>query len=424
MSLIYYSSESAKLIKSLKSNLQASKKTVASVKDGIRNIIAAVDGKKLSGKSYTAAKNVFGDLILPTMAQVTNGFDDIQTELKKYESANKEIENEGDLNEDKLLRQINLKKNMRSSLEDAANLLKKAQNKLDTSGIQKTMGNMMQDLTNDIHKLEKKLDKLRTFSSTTKGLFSDSLHNLDQAVKKLAALKKTVISSDGHYEDNKSLGKLFSDDEIKEINSEFLDHGSEALEKLSEFSKKKNIGLALGARLQPRKNGSFVKSKSKARNKAISFSKSSIRKYNNPISIASNIGSNFFGVLGKILDFMDMADDFNKFNNRHHNVGRGMVYAAGSKLHGDKGLADGAFEASGTTPGSANFSQSAHNSSGLFDNMINKSNDSTAWYQSRYGKDKAITDHINHLGDAIDMLYTNPYNPGDTFIQKPIHYDK
>lgn len=67
MGLVYSSAESSDLIQALTSNLASGEETVNQLKTGSQNVVAAVDGRTLTGAAYTAGKGLFSDVIIPTI---------------------------------------------------------------------------------------------------------------------------------------------------------------------------------------------------------------------------------------------------------------------------------------------------------------------------------------------------------------------
>ncbi|PZL73007.1 hypothetical protein CI088_09640 [Enterococcus plantarum] len=103
MGLIYSSSDSSQLISALQKNIQSGKEASEQLKSGSQQVIAAVDGKTLSGAAYTAGKGLFSDLIVPTINKVTSAINSIESELQTYSSADALVSGEGTLDEDKLM---------------------------------------------------------------------------------------------------------------------------------------------------------------------------------------------------------------------------------------------------------------------------------------------------------------------------------
>lgn len=206
MGLIYSSSESAQLIAALKKNLQSGKEASEQLKSGSQKVIAAVDGKTLSGAAYTAGKGLFSDLILPTISKVTSALDEVEQELQTYTNADGKVASEGNLDEDKLTRQIATKKAMKASVEASASVARSLSRNnpvakiLDALlNVEASLNRMATEYEQDIQELQEKLEKLRQFSSETSGLFSNSLNNMNIAMQGCLVLSNTTINSDGSY---------------------------------------------------------------------------------------------------------------------------------------------------------------------------------------------------------------------------------
>lgn len=207
MGLIYSSSESSQLIQGLKSNLSSGKEASNQLKEGSQKVIAAVDGKTLSGAAYTAGKGLFSDLIIPTISKVTSAIDTIETELQSYTSANELVASEDILDEDKLNQQISTKKMMKMSVDASAAVARSLSRNnpvakvLDSLlKVQATLTDMSNDFADDIRELEDKLEKLKQFSSETSGLFSSSLTDMKLAMQGVTVLNNTIVNSDGTYQ--------------------------------------------------------------------------------------------------------------------------------------------------------------------------------------------------------------------------------
>lgn len=206
MGLIYTSSDSAQLMGALKKNIQSGKEASEQLKAGSQKVIAAVDGKTLSGAAYTAGKGLFSELILPTISKVTSAIDSIEQELQTYTNADQNISSEGTLDEDKLNQKIATKKAMKASVEASAAVARALTRNnpvakildalLDVQNNLKRMSNTIED---DIRELEKKLEKLHQFSSQTNSLFANSLNDMKLAMQGVLVLNNTTVNSDGSY---------------------------------------------------------------------------------------------------------------------------------------------------------------------------------------------------------------------------------
>ena len=207
MGLIYSSSDSAQLISALKKNLQSGKEASQQLKAGSQKIIAAVDGKTLSGAAYTAGKGLFSELVLPTISKVTSAMSTIEQELQTYTSADQNISSEGMLDEDKLNQQITTKKAMKASVDASAAAARALSRSnpvakiLDALlNVQNNLNRMSNTFEDDIRELQKKVEKLHQFSSQTNGLFANSLNDMKIAMQGVMVLNNTVVNRDGTYQ--------------------------------------------------------------------------------------------------------------------------------------------------------------------------------------------------------------------------------
>ncbi|MBC1548329.1 hypothetical protein HCJ27_14620, partial [Listeria sp. FSL L7-1435] len=123
MGLIYSSGDSERLIEALSKNLASGKDVITQLKAGSKKIIKAVDGRILSGAAYTAGKDLFANLVLPTIEKVTSACDTIEQELHRYQLSNSIVSSEGYLDEDNLKQQIEAKKDMKASAERTATIM-------------------------------------------------------------------------------------------------------------------------------------------------------------------------------------------------------------------------------------------------------------------------------------------------------------
>lgn len=206
MGLIYSSADSTNLISALKANLQSGHEASEQLKVGSQKVIAAVDGKTLSGAAYTAGKGLFSELILPTISKVVSAITNVEQEVQKYREADGKISSEGKLDEDKLNQQIATKKAMKASVEASAAVAQSlARNNpvakvLDTLlHVQANLNRMSNEFETDIQELQKKVEKLHQFSSETNGLFNNSLNEMKIAMQGVLVLNNTTVNSDGTY---------------------------------------------------------------------------------------------------------------------------------------------------------------------------------------------------------------------------------
>lgn len=208
MGLIYASGDSANLMNVLTSNLDSAATAMAALKSGSRQLTEAIDGKTLSGAAYEAGKGLFENLVIPTIERVQNALEDIRAELSVYKNADGIVSGEGYLDEDNLKEQINIKKDLKTNMEEMADQFYwwaesgidpvTADRYYEYAGEYDQMADSLQD---DIDKLQDKIDKLYEFSDQVNGLFCDSLAQLDIAMQGVKVLNNTTINSNmGIYE--------------------------------------------------------------------------------------------------------------------------------------------------------------------------------------------------------------------------------
>lgn len=256
MGLKYSSADSSNLIQALTSNLRSGAEAVNQLKSGSQKVVAAIDGKTLSGAAYTAGKGLFSELIIPTITRVTTAIDSIEQDLQKYQSADQVISSEGYLDEDNLNQQIAIKKSMKLSVDAAAVIAKTLSRNNPVAKVldslfefQRNLGRMSNDLQEGIRDLEKKLQKLQQFSAETSGLFGDSLSDMKIAMQGVMVLNATIVNSDGSYtlpdgveknwftslQDAGKVGEMedkAKNTAIKELNDLFSKNPAAAIEKI------------------------------------------------------------------------------------------------------------------------------------------------------------------------------------------------
>ncbi|MBF2442412.1 hypothetical protein IBB66_00740 [Listeria innocua] len=269
MGLIYSSRDSEQVIKALSKNLASGKDVVAQLKEGSKKIIQAVDGRTLSGAAYTAGKDLFVNLVLPTIEKVTSACDAIEHELNRYQSTNSIVSGEGYLDEDILKQQIEAKKDMNTSIEKTVtimNMIMKTsliRELFDAAQDCKRELNQMSDvLQQDIEELQKKLEKLYEFDGQTKNLFTSSLDEMKLAMQGVLILNNTTVNSDGSYQlpagiDKSWFTELKSEKQqtemiekernavIKELNELFEKNPAVAIEKIK--NNDRLFGYVIGA---------------------------------------------------------------------------------------------------------------------------------------------------------------------------------
>ncbi|MBF2455106.1 hypothetical protein IA712_14680, partial [Listeria seeligeri] len=228
-----------------------------------------VDGRTLSGAAYTAGKDLFVNLVLPTIEKVTSACDAIEHELNRYQSTNSIVSGEGYLDEDILKQQIEAKKDMNTSIEKTVtimNMIMKTsliRELFDAAQDCKRELNQMSDvLQQDIEELQKKLEKLYEFDGQTKNLFTSSLDEMKLAMQGVLILNNTTVNSDGSYQlpagiDKSWFTELKSEKQqtemiekernavIKELNELFEKNPAVAIEKIK--NNDRLFGYVIGA---------------------------------------------------------------------------------------------------------------------------------------------------------------------------------
>jgi len=100
MGIKYSSSESSSLIEAMNSNIEIANVITDRLSSGSDHLISALESGKLQGAAYTAGKNLFSEIIIPSIKKLQSAIDDIQTELSSYKSADAVISGFGELDLD------------------------------------------------------------------------------------------------------------------------------------------------------------------------------------------------------------------------------------------------------------------------------------------------------------------------------------
>ena len=101
MGIKYSSSESSSLIEAMNSNIEIANETDR-LSSGSDHLISVLESGKLQGAAYTAGKNLFSEIIIPSIKKLQSAIDDIQTELTSYKNADAVISGFGELDLDDL----------------------------------------------------------------------------------------------------------------------------------------------------------------------------------------------------------------------------------------------------------------------------------------------------------------------------------
>ena len=216
MGIIYSKSESKKFIEDIQKNLKSGLEVTTDLTAGSHNIIQSIDGKTLSGAAYTAGKNLFSELIIPTVSRCHQSLQEVETDLSTYISANNAIQgaSQDTLDEEKLEAKIRESEIYRNTVSATASALSNqafdllamtnpvtavislANHLFDVQG---KLNRYVESLDQDIEKLKKDLRLLQNFGSQVQGLFNNSLNNFKIAMQSVLVLNNTKVNSDGTY---------------------------------------------------------------------------------------------------------------------------------------------------------------------------------------------------------------------------------
>ena len=216
MGIIYSKSESKKFIEDIQKNLKSGLEVTTDLTAGSHNIIQSIDGKTLSGAAYTAGKNLFSELIIPTVSRCHQALQEVETDLSTYISANNTIQeaSQDTLDEEKLESKIHESEMYRNTVSATASALSNqafdllamtnpvtavvslANHLFDVQG---KLNRYVESLDQDIEKLKKDLRLLQNFGSQVQGLFNNSLNNFKIAMQSVLVLNNTKVNSDGTY---------------------------------------------------------------------------------------------------------------------------------------------------------------------------------------------------------------------------------
>ncbi|MEO7017497.1 MAG: hypothetical protein ABI130_01950, partial [Leifsonia sp.] len=106
MGLKYASGDSTALMSALSANLSTAKTMLDSTESACDQLVGALGDGQLSGKGYASAKAMFTEAINPGLADVKGVIDDTQSDLDTYTQADGLVSKYGDLDEDRLRKQL------------------------------------------------------------------------------------------------------------------------------------------------------------------------------------------------------------------------------------------------------------------------------------------------------------------------------
>ena len=204
----YSSSESAALIEAMSGNIQIAKQITEKLTSGSDYLIAEIEAGKLQGAAYEAGKNLFGNLIVPSIKKLQEAIDDIQIELNSYKNADTVVSQYGNMDLDDLKTQ---KQSWEKQLLKYQEQIRKNEDFWNRVGAFLT-GNLGQNLSDNrvLHELadktrmqikdvEEKIEKLEWFVEQVNQYFSDSLEILNLAIEGAGQLSQIIVDSNGNY---------------------------------------------------------------------------------------------------------------------------------------------------------------------------------------------------------------------------------
>ena len=208
MGVKYSSSESSLLIEAMNSNIEIANEITDRLSSGSDHLISALDSGELQGATYTAGKNLFSEIIIPSIKKLQSAVDDIQTELTSYKNADAVISGFGELDLDDLKIQKETRENQ---LAEVKSQIRENEKLISLIGALGT-GNLGDHLSknNSFHELEyqlqmgidelkDKIEKLEWFVLQVSQYFSDSLEVLSLAIQGATQLSKIIVDSNGNY---------------------------------------------------------------------------------------------------------------------------------------------------------------------------------------------------------------------------------
>ena len=208
MGIKYSSSESSSLIEAMNSNIEIANEITDRLTSGSDHLISVLESGKLQGAAYTAGKNLFSEIIIPSIKKLQSAIDDIQTELSSYKSADAVISGFGELDLDDLKTQ---KETREKQLAEVKSQIRENEKFLSLTGalITGKLGDHISK-NNALHELEyhlqmgidelkDKIEKLEWFVLQVSQYFSDSLQVLSLAIQGATQLSKIIVDNNGNY---------------------------------------------------------------------------------------------------------------------------------------------------------------------------------------------------------------------------------
>ncbi|WP_298615174.1 polymorphic toxin type 44 domain-containing protein [uncultured Streptococcus sp.] len=208
MGIKYSSSESSSLIEAMNSNIEIANEITDRLSSGSDHLISVLESGKLQGAAYTAGKNLFSEIIIPSIKKLQSAIDDIQTELTSYKNADAVISGFGELDLDDLKTQ---KETREKQLAEVKSQIRENEKFMSLTGalITGKLGDHISK-NNALHELEyhlqmgidelkDKIEKLEWFVLQVSQYFSDSLQVLSLAIQGATQLSKIIVDNNGNY---------------------------------------------------------------------------------------------------------------------------------------------------------------------------------------------------------------------------------
>ena len=208
MGIKYSSSESSLLIEAMNSNIKIANEITDRLSSGSDHLISVLESGKLQGAAYTAGKNLFSEIIIPSIKKLQSAVDDIQTELSSYKNADAVISGFGELDLDDLKTQKETREKQLAEVKSQIRENEKLRSILGALGTG-NLGNhfsknnalheLEYQLQMGINELKDKIEKLEWFVLQVSQYFSDSLQVLSLAIQGATQLSKIIVDNNGNY---------------------------------------------------------------------------------------------------------------------------------------------------------------------------------------------------------------------------------
>ncbi|MBF0819298.1 virulence protein [Streptococcus acidominimus] len=208
MGLRYSSTDSKNLMQAMNNNIAIAKQIMDRLSNGCDHLISTVDSGELTGAAYTAGRELFAEIIVPSIKKLQTAVDDIQAELTSYQYADSVVSEYGTLDLDQLKEQLNNRYQslalVEEQLESNSQLLTQLQSFLTGNSDHLweqifLLKDLKRQLELGIRDLETRIQKLEWFHQDVSRYFSDSLVVLQLAIQGATALQQITVDANGHY---------------------------------------------------------------------------------------------------------------------------------------------------------------------------------------------------------------------------------